>query len=260
VPADHGTAFAANDDPLAAVAQLPGVADAAAGARGAVDRLLASRVLRRQSAEVSVEAGLRCARASAALEGVEISLDELRTVGSPNPVIQGALRISADLGSLRDTFIRAPRQVLARLHVLAAADLTSSERLGRPREGDDSAVVARRLGALAELLAQPTKAPAVVVAAIVHGELLALAPFAESNGLVARGASRLVLLARGLDPKALTSPDVGHLELRHEYTSAATGYADGGPEGLAAWVAHCSHAVELGALDSLAICAALARG
>jgi hypothetical protein len=260
VPADHGSSFASNDDPLAAVAQLPGVADAAAGARAAVDRLLASRVLRRQSAEVSVEAGLRCARASAALEGVEISLDELRTVGSPNPVIQGALRISADLGALRDTFIRAPRQVLARLHVLAAADLTSSERLGRPREGDDSAIVARRLGALAELLAQPTKAPAVVVAAIVHGELLALQPFAESNGLVARGASRLVLLARGLDPKALTSPDVGHLELRHEYASAATGYANGGPEGLATWVAHCAHAVELGALDSLAICAALARG
>ena len=230
---------AAADDPLAAVAQLPGVVEAAAGARAAVDRLLASRVLRRQSAEVSVEAGLRCARASAALDGVEISLDELRSIGSPNPVIQGALRVSTELGALSETFIRAPRQVLARLHVLAAADLTSAERLGRPREGEDAAMVARRLGALAELLAQPTKAPAVVVAAIVHGELLTLQPFAESNGLVARGASRLVLLARGLDPKALTSPDVGHLELRDEYAGAAAGYADGGADGLAAWVAHC---------------------
>lgn len=236
------------------------MAEASLAARAAVDRLLTSRVLRRQSADVSIEAGLRSARASAALEGVEISLDELRTVGSANPIFQGALRVSAEIGGLRETFVRAPRQVLARLHVLAAADLTTPEQLGRPREGADSAMVARRLGALAEILARPTKAPAVVVAAIAHGELVTLKPFAEANGLVARGAARLVLLARGLDPKALTSPDVGHLELRDSYATAAAGYADGGAEGLATWVCHCCRAVELGAVDSLAICAALARG
>ena len=207
-----------------------------------------------------MEAGLRSARASAALSGVEISLEELRSVGSTHPVFQGALRVSADLGSLRDTFVRAPRQVLARLHVLAAADLTSADHLGRPREGADAAGLTRRLSALAQLLSEPTKAPAVVVAAIAHGELLTLEPFAEANGVVARGAARLVLLARGLDPKALTSPDVGHLELRSDYAAAAAGYANGGPEGLAVWVRHCCHAIELGAIDSLAICAALARG
>lgn len=247
-------------DPLAAIAEMPRVAAAAADARAAVDRLLTSRVLRRQSAEVSVEAGLRSARASAALEGVDIPLERLRTEGSTDPVIQGALRVSAQLGGLRDTFIRAPRQVLARLHVLAAADLTPAEKLGRPREGDEAAAIARRLGALAEILAQPTKAPAAVVAAVVHGELLAVAPFEHANGIVARGAARLVLLARGLDPKALTSPDVGHVELRDEYLPAVRGYATGGADGLASWVAHCCHAIELGARDSLAICEALARG
>ncbi len=251
---------AGSDDPLAAIARIPDVAAAAADARAAVDRLLTSRVLRRQSAEVSVEAGLRSARASAALEGVDIPLETLRIEGSTDPVVQGALRVSAQLGGLRETFIRAPRQVLARLHVLAAADLTSAELLGRPRVGDDAPTVTRRLGALAELLAQPTKAPAAVVAAVVHGELLALAPFERANGVVARGAARLVLLARGLDPKALTSPDVGHIELRDEYGPAANGYATGGLDGLAAWVTHCCHAIELGARDSLAICEALARG
>jgi hypothetical protein len=236
------------------------VAEAAAGARAAVDRLLTSRVLRRQSAEISVEAGLRSARASAALDGVDIPLEQLRTEGSADPVVQGALRVSAQLGGLRDTFIRAPRQVLARLHVLAAADLTSPELLGRPQVGDDAAATARRLGALAEILAQPTTAPAVVVSAVVHGELLALAPFAEANGVVARGAARLVLLSRGLDPKALTAPDVGHVELRDEYATAAAGYVGGGAEGLAEWVSHCCRAIELGARDSLAICEALARG
>jgi hypothetical protein len=248
------------DDPLAAIAQIPQVAEAAGEARAAVDRLLTSRVLRRQSADVSVEAGLRSARASAALDGVDIPLEQLRTEGSADPVVQGALRVSAQMGGLRDTFVRAPRQVLARLHVLAAADLTTPELLGRPRGGVDAAATARRLGALAEILAQPTKAPAAVVSAVVHGELLALAPFEEANGVVARGAARLVLLARGLDPKALTAPDVGHVELREEYASAAQGYVSGGADGLALWVSHCCHAVELGARDSLAICEALARG
>ena len=74
-------------DPFGAVALLPEVADAAAAARGAVDRLLTSRVLRRQSAEVSVEAGLRSARASAALEGADIPLTVLREQGSVDPLV-----------------------------------------------------------------------------------------------------------------------------------------------------------------------------
>jgi hypothetical protein len=260
VPAETSATREDATDPLAAVAGIPAVGAAAAEARKSVDKLLTSRVLRRQSAEISVEAGLRSARASAALEGVDVTLEELRTSGSTDPIIQGALRVSAELGSLRETFIRAPRQVLARLHVLAAADLTTPDLLGRPRSGDDAAQVTRRLGALADLLAQSTKAPAVVVAAIVHGELLTLQPFVEANGLVARGAARLVLLSRGLDPKALTSPDVGHVELRDEYASSAIAYAEGGRDGLSEWVAHCCRALELGARDSLAICEALARG
>jgi hypothetical protein len=260
VPVQTNTPSADATDPLAGVAEIAVVEAAAIEARKSVDKLLSSRVLRRQSAEISVEAGLRSARASAALEGVDISLEELRTSGSTDPVIQGALRISAELGGLRETFIRAPRQVLARLHVLAAADMTTPDQLGRPRSGDDAAAVTRRLGALADLLAQSTKAPAVVVAAVVHGELLALQPFAEANGLVARGAARLVLLSRGLDPKALTSPDVGHVELRSEYATAAIAYAEGGRSGLSEWITHCCRALGLGALDSLAICEALARG
>ncbi|HVU71363.1 MAG TPA: oxidoreductase, partial [Mycobacteriales bacterium] len=56
-------------DPLARVAALPGVASAADEARRAVDRLLASRVLRNRSGEVTGEVALRDARASAALDG-----------------------------------------------------------------------------------------------------------------------------------------------------------------------------------------------
>jgi hypothetical protein len=164
-------------DPLARVADLPGVPEASGAARAAVDRLLAHRLLRRRSADISVEAGLRSARASAALEGVEVGLEVLRTSGSDDPVVQGALRASAELGSLSDTFNRAPMQVLARLHLLAAADLAPAEELGRPRltgqpaadgPAPDALEASARIEGLLGLLAAPTTAPAVVLAAVLH--------------------------------------------------------------------------------------------
>src|SRR3546814_13303006 len=60
----------------------------------------------------------------------------------------------------------------------------------------------------------PTDAPAMLVAAIVHADLITAAPFASHNGIVARAAERLVLVARGVDEKSLLVPEAGHLELR----------------------------------------------
>src|SRR4051794_12427125 len=110
-------------DPLAPLLDLPGVREAAGSARGAIDRLLAHRLMRNRSAEVSTESALRGARASAALEGADVPLAELRAGEVSDPVVQGALRVSVALGSMTETWQRAPGQVLARLHVLAAADL-----------------------------------------------------------------------------------------------------------------------------------------
>ncbi|MFF5261986.1 oxidoreductase [Actinomadura viridis] len=250
------------------------MADAVADARTAVDRLLGHRILRRRSAEVSTESALRGARASAFLEGASVTLEDLRGEESPkDPAVQGALRVSAELGSLAETWRQAPRQVLARLHVLAAADAVDSADLGRPR-GEDQPVkdvlglgeppapaeVARRLEMLSGLLTGPTKAPALVVAAVVHGELLALRPFGWGDGIVARAAERLTLVARGLDPKSLTAPEVGHAELADGYAAALRGYASGTPEGVAGWIRHCADATAAAARDSQAICEAFLRG
>ena len=68
-------------DPLAPLLDLPGVREAADGARAGIDRLLRHKVLRRESAGVSSESALRGARASAALEGVDVPLDDLRAGG-----------------------------------------------------------------------------------------------------------------------------------------------------------------------------------
>ncbi|MEU8800738.1 oxidoreductase [Spirillospora sp. NPDC048819] len=261
-------------DALADVANLPGVADAVDDARSAVDRLLGHRILRRRSAEVSTESALRGARASAVLEGASVTLDELRTTEHPSdPVVQGSLRVSAELGTLTETWRNAPRQALARLHVLAAADAVEDADLGRPRldggtvkdvlglgEPPSPSEVALRLDTLSGLLTETTKAPALVVGAIVHGELLTLRPFGWGNGLVARAAQRVTFVARGLDPKSLVAPEVGHLELADDYAEALRAYSSGTSEGVVQWIAHCAAAVAASARDSQAICEAFMRG
>ena len=77
----------------------------------------------------------------------------------------------------------------------------------------DARQAAARLNALTGVLAAPSKAPALVVAAIAHAELLATAPFGWGDGLVARAVFRLLLVDRGLDPNSLAAPEVGFVEL-----------------------------------------------
>jgi hypothetical protein len=232
------------------------VRDAADGARAAIDRLLGHRVLRRESAGVSTESALRGARASAALEGVDVPLADLRAGAVEAPLVQGALRVSAGLGSMVETWSRAPGQVLARLHVLAAADLADRGDLGRPAPH-----AGPRLSGLFSVVTGTSTVPAVLVAALVHGELAALAPFGTADGLVARAAGRLTGITRGLDPKAVSVPEVGFVELgREAYEAALAGYASGEPEGVAGWLVHCCRATEHGALEGLAICESLLRG
>jgi hypothetical protein len=252
-------------DPLAHLAGLPGVADAVDRARDAVDGLRGHRVLRRQSERVTSESAVRGARASAALEGADVPLDVVkRTVAAAGrlpvaeePVVQGALRVAAELGRLQGTWGRAPLQVVARLHSLAAADLVDDPSgLGRPAPAG-----AARLAALAELLTGRTQAPAVVVAAVVHAELATSGAFTAGTGVVARAAGRLTLVTRGLDPTAVSVPEVGHVELGVDaYRTALAGYRTGTDEGLAGWVVHCAQAAVLGAREGVAVCEAIQRG
>ena len=242
------------NDPLAPLLDLPGVAEGVDSARSAVDALLTNRVLRRRSADVSAESALRGAWASAWLAGSQVPLDDVRSGAAlDHPVVQGALRVQSAIGALADTWTRAPRQALARLHALAAADLVDPALLGRPTGG------AERLDMLVDVLGA-TSAPAVVVAGIVHGELLSLDAFAPVSGVVAMAAVRLTLVERGLDPKSLVVVEAGHRELRTEYDAALDAYRDGTPAGLARWLGHCADAVVAGAREAMAICEAIARG
>lgn len=266
-------------DPLAALSALPGVSEAVDEARAAVDRLRAHKALRSRSAEVATESALRGARASAAIAGTDWPLEELRRrtdLGDEADagVVRGALRLSAELSSLLAVLQQAPAQALTRMHMLAAAGEVEPARIGRPRGAGEAVVVepggpavpvaadeaATRLTALTALLAAPSKAPALVAAAVAHGELLAATPFGWGDGLIARAVFRLVLVARGLDPQALAVPEVGFLELGvHAREAALAAYTSGTAQGLSAWIVHCGEALVRGSKESLAICEAVMR-
>jgi hypothetical protein len=204
--------------------------------------MLRDRGLRRTSPETTAESLLRGAHASAVLEGSAASLDEVRSSGG-DAIARDAVRLSTELLGLVPVLQRAPLQALARIHALAAAGSVAADELGRPR----SAEAAERLRGLADLLTAQTSAPALVVAAIAHADLATAAPFASHNGIVARAAERLVLVARGVDEKSLVVPEAGHLALRAEYESNLRGYASGSRAGVHAWLLYGAEAFAAGA-------------
>jgi hypothetical protein len=266
----------ATADPLAALGALPGVAESVESVRKAVDRVYGHRVMRRRSNEITSDAALRGARGSAALSGADWVLEEVRRRSDFSDddarVVGAALRLTAEAGQLLSIWRQSPLRVLARLHLVAAA--SNDDEAGRPRRAGelvdeplvelplpDADEVHGRLEGLSGLIIAGSSAPALVTAAVVHGELLALRPFTSRNGLVARTAERIVLVGSGLDPKSVCPAEVGHAELgRAAYLGALDGYVSGTPEGMAAWIAHCGRAIELGARESTAVCEALQRG
>jgi hypothetical protein len=224
-------------DPLAPLLDLADVESALTGARDRVDAAMRHRALRRHGGQVAAEASLRAAVASAALEGSSYDLDEVRGGTITDPVVQGALRVAEGLGGLVDLWPKAPRQVLAKLHVLAARGVVPAADLGRLTGG------AERIDALSGLVAGNDRTPPLLLAAIVHAELLTLRPFAGPAGVVARAAARLTLINRGFDPRGLVAVEIGHHNREPEYVGSAGAYATGTPDGVRSWLRHYASAV-----------------
>jgi hypothetical protein len=161
------------------------------------------------------------------------------------------------------------------MHMLAAAGETAPDRIGRPRRSGESVEIepggpaepvdadeaAERLSALASLLAAPTGAPALVIAGVALGELLATTPFGWGDGIIARAVFRLVLAQRGLDPQSLAVAEVGFVELGVDARrDALADYAEGDATGIAEWLVHCSKALVIGVRESTAVCESMMRG
>lgn len=245
-------------DPLAPLLELPGVVEASEQARDELARVHRHRTNVRGWQVTAAEAALRSARASSVLDGGPTQVDDSAT---SDPVFAGALRVAQALEGgetpLVGVWRRAPLQALARLHMLAAADRVDDDQLGRPGGG---AEVGRRLELLADLAVGGTQVPAPVFAAVVHGELLTLAPFGNADGVVARAASRLITIASGLDPHGLGVPEVIWMRGAGEYRKAAQGFASGTADGVATWLLHCCHALRAGAAEAVKIAEAGRRG
>ena len=224
-------------DPLAPLLNLADIADAVKGARAAVDGAYKHPALRRKGGPVAAEISLRCAVASASLVSGGYELELVRAGTVLDPVLQGSLRVAESLPSLAARWETAPRQVFARLHVLAATGILPAQSLGRPTaslDGVCSYIVAR-------------SGDPIIRAAVVHGDLLALDAFEAVNGIIARAAARLTLVASGLDPRGLIAAEEIHLAREPEYVGAAGAFATGTPDGIRSWLKHCTTAITQGA-------------
>lgn len=224
-------------DPFLAAARLEGVPSAFAATRDGIDALLRDRGLRRSTPEHTARSLLLGAAATASLEGSEVSADEL-AAGAGDAVARGAVRLSTELLGLLPVWSRSPVQAIARMHALAAGGTVPDEELGRPV---DPAAVAR-LTSLAEMVRAPTEAPGLVVAALVHAEIATVGAFGSANGIVARAAERLVLVAKGVDPASVIVPEHGHAAEAGGYRAALAAYGGGAPTGVRQWLMYASQA------------------
>ncbi|WP_231505137.1 Fic family protein [Cellulomonas sp. URHE0023] len=246
--------------------QLPGVAEAVERARIACEELRWHEAYRRRWREVRAEAGLRATRESASLEGARVPLSVVRSLATAGgsdhePVAAGALRATVvveelmpALGARGAAALPPFGQLLARLHAAATGGWLPVEHVGRLRTdlppadltGLGPAPSGEALAARVDLLAETvtsSQVPALVVASVVHAELLTLRPFRAGNGVVARAMARLLATTRGLDP---TGSVIESWSL-NPYLGAAAGFATGTPAGVAAWIQACSTAAVEGA-------------
>ncbi len=191
-----------------------GVPSAFVAARDGIDVVLRDRGFRRTTPEDTATALLRGAQASGELAAAE---------GHGETPEQDSIRVSTVVLGQVPVFRTAPLQALAALHAEAAAVLPADQR-GRPKDAES----AGRLQRLSTILLDAGPCPALVVAAVVHAEIAAGVPFASHNGIVARAAERLTLVARGVDPACVLVPEAGHLAHEAAYRQALAAYGDGG--------------------------------
>ena len=243
-------------DPLSNLLLIDGIAAECDVTLKAIDELMWDRTIRRHKESLIPYTRRIAGFATAALDGAQMPKDptmepEVSPMGSLSD--QGLLvTAEADLQTL--AFKSEPLKVLARLHTFVSTD----EDRGKPRTSNEvndplrlgnlpsHEVLQERLSQLVELILN-SKAPAVLIAAITHGELAALRPFSQGSYIVARASTRLIFAARDVDPDGLVMSEYGAFLLgRPAYVKALTGYMSGTPDGMLSWVRWQGDAIRKG--------------
>lgn len=269
-------------------------------ARTACAELRWHEAYRRRWREVRAESGIRAARASAELEGARLPLDVARGIATgaaglslgaaaggvppratgtdPEAVLTGAVRGAAlaerlmpELAGQGAAPLPPLPQLLARLHTVVGAGWLPTDALGRLRVDEPArdvtglgpAPVGREVAARVDLLSRTvatTGAPALVVAALVHAEVLAVRPFVAGNGLVARLVGRVLLTCGGLDPTGSVLPEAAWAASPQVYVAGVAGYATGTAQGVAGWLTQYADAVVQGAAGAREVADAVLAG
>jgi hypothetical protein len=216
--------------------------------------------------------------------------------GPEGLVLLGALRVQAQVQEwmpapgAAGTGMRTPAaQLLARLHTAAVGAAPGT---GRPRSpfgaktarevaggqatsawdgsgelrglgpAPSGPELAARLRMVGELLDRPRDAavPAVVLAAVVLGELLVLRPFEGGNAAVARGVFRHLLTREAVDPVGVVVPEVRWAGEPLLQVSTVARFATGEAEGVAGWLRYCAQAVVHGAQEGTRVADAVLAG
>ncbi|WP_246783764.1 Fic family protein [Cellulomonas persica] len=193
-------------------------------------------------------------------------------------VLVGALRgaslvesLVPDLGSQQRAALPPLPQLLARAHTVVGAGWLPVDALGRLRTDEPAldqrglgpAPTGREVAARIDLLARTvatTNAPALVVAALVHAEVLAVRPFVAGNGLVARLVARVLATSGGLDPTGSVLPELTWADAPQPYVAGVAGYSTGEPERVAAWFTSYASAVVAGAAAARTVADAVLAG
>lgn len=277
--------MSATSDALQSLAALPEVEAGLARAREACTELRWHNALRRRIPQAAAESRVRGARASAALEGAEVSVDVVRELvmgatqwpTTPDPlerVLRACVQASAESEHVRSIILTSPAQALARLHVAAGSELLDSDAVGRPRtagERSEESVEAGeacppqdlpgRLSGLYDVVACHGTVPALVVGAVAHAEIACMRPFVRGNGIVARAFERALVQACGLDPTGVAVPEVGYLrEGATGYAGALAAYASGTPEGVSLWLQFSADSLQRAAAEGARISDAVLAG
>lgn len=280
---------------LRVVADDPQVRRVEEALREASAELRWNEALRRRWREARAEAAVRGAVASAAVEGVVVPASVLRRAiaeraltraVSRDPALDAAaglwragVRLTAWMPELRGPSRPtppSPRALLASLHRDVVGPLAAAGRLGHaevatprpegvapletgPGTAPQGSALEDRLGGLLHLLEAP-EAPALVRAAVVHGEMLVVRPFSAGNAALGRLLVRHLVTRDGLEPTGVAVPDVYAARAPAAYAQAASAYASGTPEGVVAWVVWQAEALLLGIDQAREICRSVTAG
>jgi hypothetical protein len=250
MPPEYGfetpiTVRAMPNGPISALAKLPDVSEAVARAEKAISRVTDLVAGRRISP--SPELVLRAGHANLALQGVSVELSDMSAGLIADPLVHNVIRLYETLPTLVRMWGTVPLQVLAKLHLLSGTGLLPEQELGRPVS--QSLVV---LHDLAGLLVNRNRSTDVLLAAIVHAQLVTSEAFGSLSTMVAAAAARLTL-ALEVDPSFLVLTEVGHLARLPEYHGSLGAYTTGRVDGVRSWLKHYCAAIEIGASEGMTI-------